>query len=477
MPNFDSSLVECFGFSHIIISALFNDSLARKLMSFKFPIGVATIYKPFFIIFFLYLCIFLYSCSPANFPTSTQSKVALEESKKENIIKNESSNTDTVKKEIITKKNNFVQEKFLKSKIQKNVTFIASTNENKNILEQFVNVIELAVYKKNFSNLQFEIKYYNNGTELKTFLDETNKSGKIFIGPLNSEDTKIVNSFCDEGAIFFSFSSQKKLANKCTYLVNFFPENEIREIFDFLPNNSKVAILYPENNYGYSINSIIDEIAEQSKSVIVNRASYKDDMSDVREAIKELGKYELRKYELNRQKKILATKKDAQSKQRLKKLEKFKTTKDLDFTHVIIADYGIRLLQVAPLLPYYDIDPNIVKFVGTGAWDDPAFFDEPSLQGSIFPGIEQEKRKDLLESYLNIYDKNLLRISTLPYDLIGLISYSLNENLSFFDFYTLLNSKNSRFSGIDGGFYFKENIIERDLDILEISNGFAKKIN
>ena len=35
----------------------------------------------------------------------------------------------------------------------------------------------------------------------------------------------------------------------------------------------------------------------------------------------------------------------------------------------------------------------------------------------------------------------------------------------------------SRFSGIDGGFYFKENIIERDLDILEISNGFAKKIN
>ena len=38
-------------------------------------------------------------------------------------------------------------------------------------------------------------------------------------------------------------------------------------------------------------------------------------------------------------------------------------------------------------------------------------------------------------------------------------------------------SKNSRFSGIDGGFYFKENIIERDLDILEISNGFAKKIN
>ena len=66
----------------------------------------------------------------------------------------------------------------------------------------------------------------------------------------------------------------------------------------------------------------MDEIADQSDSVIVNRASYKEDLTNVREAIKELGKYELRKYELNRQKKILATKKDEQSKKRLKKLRK-----------------------------------------------------------------------------------------------------------------------------------------------------------
>ena len=308
-------------------------------------------------------------------------------------------------------------------------------------------------------------------------MDETNKSGKIFIGPLNSEDTKIVNSYCDEGAIFFSFSSQKKLANKCTYLVNFFPENEIRKIFDFLPNNSKVAILYPENNYGYSINSIIDEIAEQSKSVIVNRASYKDDMSDVREAIKELGKYELRKYELNRQKKILATKKDSQSKQRLKKLEKFNTTRDLDFTHVIIADYGIRLLQVAPLLPYYDVDPDVVQFVGTGVWDDPVFFTEPSLQNAIFPGVEVTKRQDLINEFKNIYELKLMRTSTLPYDFIGLVSYIYNQNMSLKEVYELLNNNKNKFDGIDGGFYFENNIIERDLGILKIISGEVIRIN
>ena len=50
--------------------------------------------------------------------------------------------------------------------------------------------------------------------------------------------------------------------------------------------------MYPENTYGYTINLLIDEIANQSDSVIINRASYSEDLTNVREAIKELGKYE-----------------------------------------------------------------------------------------------------------------------------------------------------------------------------------------
>mgnify|MGYP001167802301 CR=1 FL=1 len=51
-------------------------------------------------------------------------------------------------------------------------------------------------------------------------------------------------------------------------------------------------------------------------------------------------------------------------------------------------------MQVAPLLPYYDIDPEAVQFLSTGVIDDENFFSEPSLQGAIFPGVEKEKRSD-----------------------------------------------------------------------------------
>ena len=41
----------------------------------------------------------------------------------------------------------------------------------------------------------------------------------------------------------------------------------------------------------------------------------------------------------------------------------------------------------------------------------------------------------------------------------------------------LLNNPNKKFDGIDGNFYFKNNMIERNLDILKISNGNSFVIN
>ncbi|MDC3178453.1 hypothetical protein OBA41_03945, partial [Pelagibacteraceae bacterium] len=243
--------------------------------------------------------------------------------------------------------------------------------------------------------------------------------------------------------------------------LNFFPKNELAQLMLYLNENAKVALLYPENEYGYLINSFIDETIFESRAVLVNRSSYRDDLSNVRDAIKELGKYELRKYELNRQKQILSLKSDEKSKQRLKKLERFKTTKDYDFTHVLIADYSLNLLQVAPLLPYYDIDPKIVQFMGTGVIDDKTFFYEPSLQGAIFPGVPEERRINLINNYKKIYDDEFLRVSTLPYDLIGLINFIYNNEYNFDEVIKLLNNPNKKFDGIDGNFYFKNNMIER----------------
>ncbi len=417
--------------------------------------------------------IFILSCTPVNLTQKSKEEKNVNVNIQNKVAVNKTTTTILNDHKKSVEKNNDKKD----YEIDQNITLLFSTKNKVKLTDQFTNVFELGVFDKKLENIFFEIKYFENDNQLEEIISKRSEKGKIFIGPIDTQNTKVAKKFCDNKTIFFSFSSDTKLAGDCIYLLNFFPLNELQDLFMFLEKDSKVALLYPENEYGYLINQLIDRVVNNSGSILVNRSSYKNDLSNVRDSIKELGKYELRKYELERQKKILSNKDDLNSKKRLKKLEKFKTTTDYDFTHILLADYGLNLLQVAPLLPYYDIDPEAVQFLSTGVIDDENFFVEPSLQNTIFPGVEKTKRLKLLNRYKETYDDNMLRIATLPYDLVGLLNYVFSKKMSFNDLIKLLNNSSVKFDGVDGNFYFRDNMIVRNLDILQISNGSAKKIN
>ena len=69
-----------------------------------------------------------------------------------------------------------------------------------------------------------------------------------------------------------------------------------------------------------------------------------------------------------------------------------------------------------------------------------------------------------------------IRTSTIVYDLIGLLSYFYENKFQINDIKNLLNAGQTKFDGIDGKFVFKDNLIKRELNILEISNGKTKLI-
>ena len=442
-------------------------------MSSKLPIGVATIERPLIILSIIYILIFIISCTPVNLSKqdtkntqeTTISEKPIEDKTKKKVIEEKESKQDKQKKIL----DDIV--------LDKTIIALFAKDDDEKTTKQFLNTYELGIYNLGISDVVIQIEFFENENDLKKIIEKNLIPGKIFLGPIQSKYAKFLDNYCADEVIFFSYSSKSSLAKDCVYLINFFPQNELSQLMLYLNDDARVALLYPENEYGYLINSFIDDIIFQSPAILVNRSSYKKDLSNVRESIKELGKYELRKYELNRQKQILSSKKDEKSKKRLKKLERFKTTSDYDFTHILIADYGLNLLQVAPLLPFYDIDPNIVQFMGTGVIDDKTFFYEPSLQGAIFPGVPETRRINIINSYMEIYDDEFLRISTLPYDLIGLINFIYTKKYTLGDVIKLLNNPNKRFDGIDGNFYFKDNMIERDLNILEINNGNSFVIN
>jgi len=350
---------------------------------------------------------------------------------------------------------------------------LPSKNENNYIADSFVNSLEIAVYDLQNESLNFNVRRYSSDEELNKIFSDNSKNGKIFIGPLTSSDTEIIKKYCNKNILIFSFASDRSLGKDCVFLFNFFIEDDLNAIFTYLNEKSKIALLYPNNKYGNYVNSIIDNYSKINESTLIYKIPYNEDLSDIREIIKQLGKYDFRKKELERQISLLESKKDEVSLASLKKLKRFETIGELDFTHLIISDGNIRILELAPLLPFYDIDPNRIKFIGTGLWDEKSFFDEPSLQGAIFPGTEFNKRKEFEKKYMDLFLLPPPRTSTIIYDVSSLINY-LTVNYENFNQINVFLNNNNKFVGLDGRFSIENNLIKRELSILKIQDGKAE---
>ena len=142
MSNFDSSLRECFGFSHIIISDSPRVFTALELISPRFPIGVETMYKPFFIKTSLVFFILLASCAPVNNITKdindetntvVSTEISIESSAEQENIKLEENNLENDFKDLFT---NLLNNQNLQSDLSKNIKKFIKLNATSDIVDE-----------------------------------------------------------------------------------------------------------------------------------------------------------------------------------------------------------------------------------------------------------------------------------------------------------------------------------------------------
>ena len=125
--------------------------------------------------------------------------------------------------------------------------------------------------------------------------------------------------------------------------------------------------------------------------------------------------------------------------------------------------------QVAPLLPYFDVDPRKVRFLGTGLWDDPALGREPTLVGGWFAAPPPQGRAEFMDRFDATFDRAADPRATLAYDAVALAAVLARQDTSRDAFgLTALTSPNG-FAGTDGIFrLLPSGAAERGLSVLEV---------
>ncbi len=149
----------------------------------------------------------------------------------------------------------------------------------------------------------------------------------------------------------------------------------------------------------------------------------------------------------------------------------------LPYQAVFIPESGVKLRSLAPLLPFYDVDPKITRFIGTSLWYDDDLLREPALFGGWFPASNAKDKTAFTQNFERAFDEKPGRLASLAHDAVLIVPQSLIEGDNGLEIDREQIENPSGFRGADGLFRFGNNgLVERMLSIFEIRQGAFKEI-
>ncbi|HYB08894.1 MAG TPA: penicillin-binding protein activator [Alphaproteobacteria bacterium] len=337
-----------------------------------------------------------------------------------------------------------------------------------------LNSAELAVFEtagKNFALLPRDTEGSPEGAAraARAVLDD---GAKLILGPLFAEEVLAVAPLArSAGVNVIAFSTDERVAGEGVFLMGFLPRTQVKRIvvYAHAQGINRFAAVVPDTPYGQAIASLLRDTVGEAGASIAGIESYNPAANNAAEVVRRLANYDSRHAALLAQRKQLEGKTDEVSRQALQRLQTQDTVGDVDFDAVMLPEGGERLLALAPLLPYYDIDPSRVRLLGTGLWDDPRVRKEPALLGGWYVAPDPNLRGDYDQRYAKLYDAPTPpRIATLGYDAAALAA-ALAKSGGEAGFSAQALTNPNGFSGVDGIFRFNEDgRNERGLAVLEV---------
>ncbi len=303
---------------------------------------------------------------------------------------------------------------------------------------------------------------------------------RLLIGPLFAAATPAVAARARAANVnVISLSNDRTVAGGGAFVFGFMPSAQVERVVGYARSRglSRYAALIPDNSYGNLIDDALRRAALRADGVVSAVERYEPAAADTTPVVRRLAAYDARRTALAAQRRALEGRNDEVSREALKRLENLQTTGELPFDSVLLADSGSRLLAMAPLLPFYDIEPSRVRFLGTASWDDPRIQREAALLGGWFAAPPPAARAEFVRRFGETYGSTPPRVATLGYDAVALAAV-LARAPDGADFSAAALTKPSGFAGADGLFRFLPNgTNQRGLAVLEVTRDGFKTIS
>lgn len=275
----------------------------------------------------------------------------------------------------------------------------------------------------------------------------------LLLGPVYSSSVKAVKPVATAGQVpVLAFSNNPRVAEPGTYVMGRMPGQQVRRIVSYTISQGRrnFAAVVPDNIYGDLVVEALRESLTRYGGRLHHVARYEAGSEDVSGPVERLSK------------------------------TGFSERPD---TAVLLPAGGTQLETVASTLRYYDIERDVVKYLGTAAWDDPSLRKASALQGGWFPAPPPQQDNAFRRRYRGTFAAEPAELASLAYDATALAALLARRNAadgnpapSAYTEQSLIQANG--FAGVDGVFRLRSSgTVQRLYAVKAIRNGAFEVID
>lgn len=287
--------------------------------------------------------------------------------------------------------------------------------------------------------------------------DAVTAGARLILGPLFSADAAAVRTVAaPAGVPVLSFSSDRTVAGGGVWVLGFQPQEQVARVVGFATSRgiTSFGLLAPATPSGEVVQQSLIDAARQGGGTVTRIERYGAEQQDLTDVVRRFAQRQPMPAPAAAEPGAAAT--------------------GLPFQAVMLADGGGQLRALATLLPFFDVDPGPVAFLGTGQWEEPGLGREAGLVGGWFAAPPPEARQVFERRYEETYGQKPQRLATLAYDATALAAALVRSGAPEPLRPEALTDPQG-FLGADGLFrLLPDGLTERGLAVLQVTRtGFA----
>lgn len=336
------------------------------------------------------------------------------------------------------------------------------------------NAAELALF--DIAAEDFALAFYDTGSNAQMAASAAGTAiadgAQLIVGPLFAESARAVGPVARAAGVpVLAFSNDRSAAGDGVWVLGLLPDQQVERVVRYAAANGygRIGVLAPSNAYGSAAMQAARQTAARVGATITRTQAYVPGSPSLSDTVRSFAAYDARKAALESQRAELRATGGEIARNALARLKGQETSGPFPYDAVLVPEGGQAVLNLAPLMAYYDIDPGEVKYLGTALWADPALGREPTLVGGWFAAPDPAGRQRFVERYRSVHGGAPPGLASLAYDAVGLAAVLARQpDAQGFPVESL--TQPSGFAGTDGLFrLLNDGTNQRGLAVLRLT--------